>query len=102
MNAHYAETVRDYRTKKNQETTVKVTTNVQPTWTTRVINSSQLKSKQDYQRKIDMKFIAKNIANFDPNVVDSIHVSYRDRKFYVMKWQLHHMRVEMKFLVKLP
>ena len=60
MSAHYTtdETVRDFRARTSQPT-VKTTVNIQPTWTTRIINSSQLKSKQHYQRKIDMKFIAK-------------------------------------------
>lgn len=44
--------------------------NVQPSWTTRVINSSQLKSKQPYQRKIDMKFIGKCVKGFNSNKID--------------------------------
>ena len=88
MNAHYTtdETVRDFRARTSQPT-VKTTVNIQPTWTTRIINSSQLKSKQNYQRKIDMKFIAKCIANFDPNDIDPVHVSYRDGKYYVIDGQ---------------
>ena len=35
----------------------------QPTWTTRIINSSQLKSKHDYQRKIDMGYVKEKILN---------------------------------------
>ena len=59
----------------------------QPTWTTRIINSSQLKSKQDYQRGIRMSFVQKAITNFDPNEVDPVHVSYRDGKYYVIDGQ---------------
>ena len=61
--------------------------NVQPSWTTRIINSSQLKSKQPYQRKIDMKFIAKCVKEFNPNKIDPVHVSYRDGKYYVIDGQ---------------
>ena len=59
----------------------------QPSWTTRTINSSQLKSKQAYQRKINMKFIAECIKEFNPNKVDPVHVSYRDGKYYVIDGQ---------------
>ena len=59
----------------------------QPTWTTRIINSSQLKSKQDYQRKIDMGYVKEKIAQFDPNKVEPVHVSYRDGKYFVMDGQ---------------
>ncbi len=59
----------------------------QPSWTTRTINSSQLKSKQPYQRKIDMKFITKCVKDFNPNKVDPVHVSYRDGKYYVIDGQ---------------
>lgn len=59
----------------------------QPTWTTRVINSSQLKSKQDYQREIKMPFVKEAIEHFDPNDVDPVHVSYRDGKYYVIDGQ---------------
>lgn len=88
MNAHYTtdETVRDFRARASQ-TTVKATANTQPTWTTRVINSSQLKSKQDYQRKINMEYVKEKIAEFDPNKVEPVHVSYRDGKYYVMDGQ---------------
>lgn len=61
--------------------------NTQPTWTIRSISSSQLKSKQDYQRKISMGFVEKTIAEFDPNKVEPVHVSYRDGKYYVMDGQ---------------
>lgn len=63
------------------------TANSQPTWTTRIINSSQLKSKQDYQRKINMTFVKECIKKFDPNKVEPVHVSYRDGKYYVMDGQ---------------
>ena len=87
MNAHYNnETIRDFRA-RNSQTTNSQTLNIQPTWTTRIINSSQLKSKQDYQRKIDMKFVADCIAKFDPNKVEPVHVSYRDGVYYVMDGQ---------------
>lgn len=52
--------------------------NVQPSWTTRVINSSQLKSKQPYQRKIKMEFVAECVKKFNRNKIDPVHVSYRD------------------------
>lgn len=88
MNAHYTpdETVRDFRARTSQAT-VGATANTQPTWTTRIINSSQLKSKQDYQRIIDVAFVKECIANFDPNKVEPVHVSYRDGKYYVMDGQ---------------
>jgi hypothetical protein len=61
--------------------------NVQPSWTTRIINSSQLKSKQPYQRKINMKFITECVKEFNPNKIDPVHVSYRDGKYYVIDGQ---------------
>lgn len=79
MNARIAnETVREHMNR---------TATAQPTWTTRIINSSQLKSKQDYQRRINMEFVKECIANFDPNKVEPVHVSYRDGKYYVMDGQ---------------
>lgn len=88
MNAHYAtdETVRDFRARTSQ-TTVKVTANIQPTWTTRIINSSQLKSKQAYQRNINLRFVKECIEKFDPNALDPVHVSYRDGKYYIIDGQ---------------
>ena len=73
-----SETVRQYLSRLNEN---------QPTWTTRVINSSQLKSKQDYQRPINMEFVKKSIRKFNPNDVDPVHVSYRDGKYYVIDGQ---------------
>ena len=61
--------------------------NIYPTWTIKLINSSLLKSKQDYQRKIDMDFVRKAIAEFDPDKIEPVHVSYRDGKYYVMDGQ---------------
>lgn len=88
MNAHYTtdETVRDFRARNTQYNTVQ-TKPIQPTWTTRVINSSQLKSKQDYQRRIDTDFVKKSIEEFNPNDIDPVHVSYRDGKYYVIDGQ---------------
>lgn len=83
---HNNESVRDFRTRNSQVTSNQIT-NIQPTWTTRTINSSQLKSKQDYQRPIKMEFVKECIANFDPNKVEPVHVSYRDGKYYVMDGQ---------------
>lgn len=83
MNAKYPNTtVKDFMAKNHNPVDV-----IKPTWTTRVINSSQLKSKQDYQRTIDMKFVAECIANFDPNKVEPVHVSYRNGVYYVMDGQ---------------
>lgn len=79
MNARITnETVREAMSRK---------ANTQPTWTTRIINSSQLKSKQDYQRRINMEYVKEKIAVFDPNKVEPVHVSYRDGKYYVMDGQ---------------
>ena len=66
------ETVREYlaRIDRNKRLSIGCS------WTTRKINSSQLKSKQDYQRKINKNFIAEAVAHFDPNDVDPVHVSY--------------------------
>ena len=87
MNAHYNnETIRDFRA-RNSQTTNPQTLNTKPTWTTRIINSSQLKSKQGYQRTINMKFVKECIENFDPNKVEPVYVSYRDGKYYVMDGQ---------------
>lgn len=87
MSVQYAnETVRDFRA-RNAQTTVKETANAQPAWTTRVINSSQLKSKQDYQRIINVNFVKECIENFDPNKIEPVHVSYRDGKYYVIDGQ---------------
>lgn len=88
MNAHYAsdETVRDFRARTSQ-TSSKATVNTQPTWTTRLINSSQLKSKQNYQRNINTTFVQKIVSEFDPNKVDPVHVSYRDGKYYIIDGQ---------------
>lgn len=76
------ETVKDFMAKNHDSVGV-----IKPTWTTRVINSSQLKSKQDYQRGIKMKYVQKAIENFNPNDVDPVHVSYRDGKYYVIDGQ---------------
>ena len=88
MSAHYTtdETVRDFRARTSQPT-VKSTDNIQPTWTTRVINSSQLKSKQPYQRNVHMGYVKHIIDNFDPNLVNPVHVSYRDGKYYILDGQ---------------
>ena len=59
----------------------------QPNWTTRLINSSQLKSKQNYQRNINTAFVQKIVSEFDPNKVDPVHVSYRDGKYYIIDGQ---------------
>lgn len=61
--------------------------NTYPTWTIKLINPSLLKSKQDYQRDISMKFVRNTIAEFDPDKVEPVHVSYRDGKYYVMDGQ---------------
>ena len=66
------ETVREARARQQMVT--------QPNWTTRLINSSQLKSKQNYQRNINTAFVQKIVSEFDPNKVDPVHVSYRDGK----------------------
>ena len=73
------ETVREARTKQQMVT--------QPNWTTRLINSSQLKSKQNYQRNINTAFVQKIVSEFDPNKVDPVHVSYRDGKYYIIDGQ---------------
>lgn len=83
---HTNETVRDYRA-RNLQVANKAATSIQPAWTTRVINSSLLKSKQDYQRPINMNYVKEKIAEFDPNKVEPVHVSYRDGKYYVMDGQ---------------
>lgn len=77
------ETVREYlaRIDRNKRLSIGCS------WTTRKINSSQLKSKQDYQRKINKNFIAEAVAHFDPNDVDPVHVSYRDGRYYVIDGQ---------------
>lgn len=86
MNVHHNhETVREYRAKSQVKGNI--VSDVQPTWTTRVINSSQLKSKQDYQRPINMGYVREKISIFDPNKVEPVHVSYRDGKYYVMDGQ---------------
>ena len=48
------ETVREARAKQQMVT--------QPNWTTRLINSSQLKSKQNYQRNINTAFVQKIVT----------------------------------------
>ena len=53
------ETVREARAKQQMVT--------QPNWTTRLINSSQLKSKQNYQRNINTAFVQKIVSEFYPN-----------------------------------
>ena len=73
------ETVREARAKQQMVT--------QPNWTTRLINSSQLKSKQNYQRNINTAFVQKIVSEFDPNKVDPVHVSYRDGKYYIIDGQ---------------
>lgn len=86
MNSYYAnETVREYLTKTASKKSVKAI--VKPSWTTMSINSSLLKSKQDYQRPIDTKFVEECIEKFNPNYVEPVHVSYRDGKYYVMDGQ---------------
>ena len=73
------ETVREVRTRQQMV--------AQPNWTTRLINSSQLKSKQNYQRNINTAFVQKIVSEFDPNKVDPVHVSYRDGKYYIIDGQ---------------
>ena len=73
------ETVREARAKQQMV--------IQPNWTTRLINSSQLKSKQNYQRNINTAFVQKIVSEFDPNKVDPVHVSYRDGKYYIIDGQ---------------
>ena len=73
------ETVREVRAKQQMV--------AQPNWTTRLINSSQLKSKQNYQRNINTAFVQKIVSEFDPNKVDPVHVSYRDGKYYIIDGQ---------------
>ena len=73
------ETVREARARQQMAT--------QPNWTTRLINSSQLKSKQNYQRNINTAFVQKIVSEFDPNKVDPVHVSYRDGKYYIIDGQ---------------
>ena len=73
------ETVREARARQQIIT--------QPTWTTRLISSSQLKSKQNYQRNINTAFVQKIVSEFDPNKVDPVHVSYRDGKYYIIDGQ---------------
>ena len=48
------ETVREARARQQMAT--------QPNWTTRLINSSQLKSKQNYQRNINTAFVQKIVT----------------------------------------
>ena len=48
------ETVREARARQQMAT--------QPNWTTRLINSSQLKSKQNYQRNINTAFVQKIVS----------------------------------------
>lgn len=81
------ETVREYLARASSEIEADRTAPVQPTWTTRVISSTQLKSKQDYQRPIDMDFVKDKIRHFDPGKIEPVHVSYRDGKYYVMDGQ---------------
>ena len=53
----------------------------------RQINSKQLIVEKGYQRDLDMKTVAKILANFDPNLVNPIKASYRNGKFYVFDGQ---------------
>ena len=48
------ETVREARARQQMAT--------QPNWTTRLINSSQFKSKQNYQRNINTAFVQKIVT----------------------------------------
>ncbi len=85
-------TVREYLARKNgyNSSQPKIDTssgNTRITWETMFINSSQLKSKMAYQRPIHIDDIKKAIAEFDPDDVEMVHVSYRDGKYYVMDGQ---------------
>lgn len=56
-------------------------------WKIEKINSSLLKSKQPYQRNISTSFIKNAVDTFDPNLLDPVHVSYRDGKYYTIDGQ---------------
>lgn len=51
------------------------------------INSKYIVSDPAYQRVVDMNRVKKMVANFNPNIINPIKVSYRDGKFYVFDGQ---------------
>ena len=61
------ETVREARARQQMVT--------QPNWTTRLINSSQLKSKQNYQRNINTAFVQKIVSEFLIVTVNTISLT---------------------------
>lgn len=70
-------TVREYLSDRNNKCT----------WKMERLSTALLKSRQPYQRKIDISFIEDKIKEFDWNKVQPVHVSYRDGKYYVLDGQ---------------
>lgn len=51
------------------------------------INSKQILVDEDYQRPVDYARVKKIVANFNPNLVNPIKVSFRNRKYYCFDGQ---------------
>lgn len=80
------ETVREYLARQKNELPLR-SNRIQPSWFFKRLNTSQLKSKMNYQREINTAFVAEAVKNFNPDDIDPIHVSYRDGKYYVIDGQ---------------
>lgn len=53
----------------------------------REVNSKQILIDEEYQRPVDYLRVRKMIANYNPNLVNPIKVSYRDKKYYCFDGQ---------------
>jgi hypothetical protein len=51
------------------------------------INSKQILIDEDYQRQVDYNRVRKMVANYNPNLVNPIKVSYRDKRYYCFDGQ---------------
>lgn len=51
------------------------------------INSKQILIDDEYQRQVDYNRVRKMVANYNPNLVNPIKVSYRDKRYYCFDGQ---------------
>ena len=63
----------------------------------RMIKISALRVCMDYQRKLDMSWVRHIVNNYDPALVGTLQVSYRDGEYYVFDGQHTKRAIELKF-----
>lgn len=51
------------------------------------VNSAFIVIDEDYQRELDQNRVKRIVANFNPDLVNPIKVSYRNGKYYVFDGQ---------------